>query len=143
MIEVTLLHNQFCSVNWLAFQRWRTYVHETHLSYLPSRTFHLFILLILLFTVISRPMDLQTMGRKIKSHSYMSKKAFYEDLNLIWDNCLTYNTDPVWYTHHLVSRKLISYNRIIPFDEQLSTCARKQTKSCVVSQTDMNGSHQA
>ncbi|CAG8644368.1 9124_t:CDS:10 [Acaulospora colombiana] len=44
--------------------------------------------------VIKHPMDLQTMGRKIKSHSYMSKKAFGDDLTLIWDNCLTYNTDP-------------------------------------------------
>ncbi|CAG7854674.1 SubName: Full=Uncharacterized protein {ECO:0000313/EMBL:CCA66425.1} [Serendipita indica DSM 11827] len=43
-------------------------------------------------------MDLGTMGRKIKQHSYMSKKAFSDDLNLIWDNCLTYNTDP---NHHL------------------------------------------
>ncbi|KAG8797902.1 Transcriptional activator spt7 [Serendipita sp. 398] len=48
--------------------------------------------------VISHPMDLQTMSRKIKSHSYMSKKAFADDLSLIWDNCLTYNTDP---NHHL------------------------------------------
>jgi transcriptional activator SPT7 len=46
-------------------------------------------------SVIKHPMDLQTMGRKIKSHSYMSKKAFADDLTLIWDNCLTYNTDPV------------------------------------------------
>ncbi|PVG02527.1 hypothetical protein CPB86DRAFT_811579 [Serendipita vermifera] len=44
--------------------------------------------------VIKHPMDLQTMGRKIKSHSYTSKKAFADDLTLIWDNCLTYNTDP-------------------------------------------------
>ncbi|KIM31113.1 hypothetical protein M408DRAFT_253724 [Serendipita vermifera MAFF 305830] len=56
--------------------------------------------------VILHPMDLQTMGRKVKSKSYLSKKAFADDLNLIWDNCLTYNSDP---NHHL--RRAAQYMR--------------------------------
>ena len=39
------------------------------------------------------------MGRKIKSKAYHSKKVFADDLNLIWDNCLTYNSDPVGSFH--------------------------------------------
>lgn len=40
-------------------------------------------------------MDLYTMGRKVKQHSYKTKRDFIADLNLIWDNCLTYNSEPV------------------------------------------------
>jgi hypothetical protein len=40
-------------------------------------------------------MDLGTMLRKAKAHVYKSKAEFAADLNLIWNNCLTYNTDPV------------------------------------------------
>ena len=41
--------------------------------------------------VISNPMDLQTMLKKVKQRHYKSKKEFHDDLNLIWDNCFTYN----------------------------------------------------
>ncbi|KAG8907063.1 Transcriptional activator spt7 [Tulasnella sp. 403] len=39
-------------------------------------------------------MDLQTMQKKVKAHVYKNKQEFAADLNLIWDNCLTYNSDP-------------------------------------------------
>lgn len=38
-------------------------------------------------------MDLGSMTKKLKSLSYKSKAEFVQDLNLIWDNCLLYNTD--------------------------------------------------
>ncbi|KDQ11985.1 hypothetical protein BOTBODRAFT_34839 [Botryobasidium botryosum FD-172 SS1] len=44
--------------------------------------------------VVHHPMDLGTMLRKCKGHVYKNKKEFADDLNLIWDNCLLYNTDP-------------------------------------------------
>jgi hypothetical protein len=40
-------------------------------------------------------MDLGTMWRNAEAHMYNSKAEFAADLNLIWDNCLTYNTNPV------------------------------------------------
>jgi transcriptional activator SPT7 len=40
-------------------------------------------------------MDLHTMGRKIKQHAYKNTRDFVSDLNLIWENCLTYNSDIV------------------------------------------------
>ena len=40
-------------------------------------------------------MDLQTMGKKVRQRMYTTKKQFSDDLYLIWDNCLTYNSDPV------------------------------------------------
>ena len=49
----------------------------------------------ILRAVIKHPMDLGTVLRKVKTQSYKSKRAFNEDLELIWDNCLIYNSDPV------------------------------------------------
>ena len=36
------------------------------------------------------------MAKKVKQHVYKSKRDFQDDLNLIWDNCLTYNSQPVF-----------------------------------------------
>ncbi|BEJ14424.1 hypothetical protein CspHIS471_0401910 [Cutaneotrichosporon sp. HIS471] len=41
---------------------------------------------------ISKPMDLQTLLRNAKNHKYKNKKDFANDVDLIWQNCLTYNT---------------------------------------------------
>ncbi|UZJ56344.1 hypothetical protein CBS101457_005664 [Exobasidium rhododendri] len=50
------------------------------------------------YDVIKSPMDLGTMLRNIKSGRYKTKAQFMRDLDLIWDNCLTYNSEP---THPL------------------------------------------
>jgi transcriptional activator SPT7 len=50
------------------------------------------------YDVIKHPMDLGSMQKKVKSGQYKTKKQFAHDLNLIWDNCLLYNSDP---THPL------------------------------------------
>lgn len=42
------------------------------------------------YDIIKNPMDLGTMSRKV--HIYRSLDDFKADLDLIWDNCLTYNT---------------------------------------------------
>ncbi len=44
---------------------------------------------------ISKPMDLQTLLRNVKSHKYKNKTDFGNDVDLIWQNCLTYNTTMV------------------------------------------------
>ncbi|KAF8627032.1 hypothetical protein AX15_004566 [Amanita polypyramis BW_CC] len=41
--------------------------------------------------VISNPMDLQTMLKKVKQKQYKSKREFQDDLDLIWSNCFMYN----------------------------------------------------
>jgi transcriptional activator SPT7 len=47
--------------------------------------------------IIRRPMDLGTVQRNLKTGTYFRSKAhFMEEVDLIWDNCLRYNTDPVW-----------------------------------------------
>ena len=50
------------------------------------------------YNIIEHPMDLGTMQRNLKTGTYFENKAhFLKELNLIWDNCLTYNTDLVTY----------------------------------------------
>lgn len=44
--------------------------------------------------VIKMPMDIGSMIKKLKQLSYKSKKEFVDDLNLIWNNCLKYNSTP-------------------------------------------------
>lgn len=46
-------------------------------------------------TVITNPMDLQTMLKKVKLKQYKSKREFKDDLDLIWSNCFTYNATEV------------------------------------------------
>lgn len=44
---------------------------------------------------ITKPMDLSTVLRNVKTHKYKTKAEFATDLDLIWQNCLTYNTTMV------------------------------------------------
>lgn len=57
--------------------------------------------------VIKHPMDLGTMTKKLKALQYRSKREFVDDLNLIWSNCLKYNTNPDHFLrkHALYMRK--------------------------------------
>ncbi|PWN35736.1 uncharacterized protein FA14DRAFT_46247 [Meira miltonrushii] len=50
------------------------------------------------YDVIKNPMDLGTMLRNVRQGRYKNKPQFMRDLDLIWDNCLTYNSEP---THPL------------------------------------------
>lgn len=83
--------------------------------------------------VIKRPMDLATLLKKVKQQAYRTKKAFAEDLDLIWSNCLLYNSHPVrslvscpscWtqLTRSLARR--ITLSGILP-----SSCAPSRTSS--------------
>ncbi len=45
------------------------------------------------FDIISNPMDLGTVRKKITHNSYGSAKEFVYDMNLIWTNCYKYNGD--------------------------------------------------
>ncbi|CED84338.1 Histone acetyltransferase SAGA/ADA, catalytic subunit PCAF/GCN5 and related proteins [Phaffia rhodozyma] len=46
-------------------------------------------------TIVKHPMDLGTVAKKVKGKQYKTKQEFKDDLNLIWDNCLLYNTSTV------------------------------------------------
>ncbi|KAI9496603.1 hypothetical protein BDB00DRAFT_807985 [Zychaea mexicana] len=58
------------------------------------------------FDVIKRPMDLGTVTKKMKALQYKSKKEFSDDLYLIYENCLLYNTNPASeYRKHAVAMR--------------------------------------
>lgn len=59
------------------------------------------------YDVIKTPMDLNTVMRKLRLLQYDSKQSFLDDLNLIWTNCLTYNSDPRHFlrAHAIAMRK--------------------------------------
>ncbi|KAK3843798.1 MAG: hypothetical protein J3R72DRAFT_366499, partial [Linnemannia gamsii] len=58
------------------------------------------------FQVIKTPMDLGTVLKKLKSFNYQSKQQFADDLFLIYQNCMTYNSDPASvYRKHAIAMK--------------------------------------
>lgn len=58
------------------------------------------------FEVIERPMDLGTMTKKV--HLYRNMKEFKDDLDLIWSNCLKYNTVGDYYRDCAISMSEIA-----------------------------------
>lgn len=53
-------------------------------------------------TIITNPMDLSTVKRKIATKSYENVEDCLEDINLIWENAKTYNPkEHVKYIHNL------------------------------------------
>ena len=53
--------------------------------------------------VIKHAMDLGSMTKKLKLFHYKSKNDFVDDLNLIWSNCLKYNTS----SEHFLRKKAL------------------------------------
>ncbi|XP_073945377.1 TATA-box binding protein associated factor 1 isoform X2 [Choristoneura fumiferana] len=43
------------------------------------------------YNVIKKPIDMETMGKKIQAHKYHSRAEFLRDIQLIVDNCRAYN----------------------------------------------------
>ena len=41
--------------------------------------------------IITHPMDLGTVKKNLLEHKYSNFKEFFDDINLIWNNCRTYN----------------------------------------------------
>lgn len=48
----------------------------------------------MVYIVIKEPMDLGTVSKKLKNFQYKNKREFGNDLYLIYENCLIYNSDP-------------------------------------------------
>ena len=42
-------------------------------------------------SIVKTPMDLKTIGRKVKSNLYSTAEQFWADVDLIWYNCQLYN----------------------------------------------------
>ena len=60
------------------------------------------------FEIIKYPMDLGTMGKKICLYKNLTE--FKDDLDLIWNNCLTYNVNNEYYKNLAKSMREIANN---------------------------------
>lgn len=49
------------------------------------------------YQIIQRPMDLETMAKRLDSYEYTTKEAFFSDFMLIVNNCKTYNRKETTY----------------------------------------------
>ncbi|GAA5870113.1 hypothetical protein JCM3774_002596 [Rhodotorula dairenensis] len=67
------------------------------------------------FDVIKHPMDLATLLKKVKQQSYRTKKAFADDLDLIWSNCLLYNSHPSHPLRHSAEVLRAKSNQLLEF----------------------------
>ncbi|CAG8604516.1 11840_t:CDS:10 [Paraglomus brasilianum] len=81
------------------------------------------------YNVITNPMDLGTMTKKLKNSQYQSKKEFADDLYLIYKNCLTYNTRPdSIYREHAF--KMEEKTRVLlqnpPFENKITIESKEQ-----------------
>ncbi|KAI0645053.1 hypothetical protein C8Q79DRAFT_1011164 [Trametes meyenii] len=65
------------------------------------------------YDIISTPMDLQTMLKKVKQRQYKSKKEFKDDLDLIWSNCYTYNATEDHPLRQCASRLKVKAERLL------------------------------
>ncbi|KZV96690.1 hypothetical protein EXIGLDRAFT_747488 [Exidia glandulosa HHB12029] len=63
--------------------------------------------------IILHPMDLMTMSKKVKQRTYKSKRDFADDLSLIWDNCLKYNTGKDHYLRGCANRMRAKANKLL------------------------------
>ncbi|XP_016954099.1 transcription initiation factor TFIID subunit 1 isoform X2 [Drosophila biarmipes] len=59
------------------------------------------------YTVIKRPMDLETIGKNIESHRYHSRAEYLADVELIATNCEQYNGSDTRYTKF--AKKILNY----------------------------------
>ncbi|KAI8984540.1 hypothetical protein BDF20DRAFT_394859 [Mycotypha africana] len=85
------------------------------------------------FDVIKKPMDLGTVTKKLKNFVYKSKKEFADDLYLIYDNCLTYNTtNGSEYRKHAAAMKRKT-DRLLP---RVPDITIKEVKSEVEEEVD-------
>lgn len=78
--------------------------------------------------IIKKPMDLNTVMKRIKNLHYNSKAQFVDDLNLIWNNCLTYNVDPKHFlrAHAIAMQK--QTNKLVPTIPDITIKSRAEVE---------------
>ncbi|XP_064556533.1 transcription initiation factor TFIID subunit 1 isoform X4 [Drosophila montana] len=59
------------------------------------------------YTVIKKPMDLETIGKNIENHTYHSRADYLADIELIATNCEQYNGSEAQYTKF--AKKMVEY----------------------------------
>ena len=71
------------------------------------------------FDIVSKPMDLGTIKKKLSHNCYANASQFVEDMRLVWNNCYKYNGE-----QHIVSKCAKELQN--SFEECLSTMGLQQ-----------------
>jgi transcriptional activator SPT7 len=81
------------------------------------------------YNVIKTPMDIGTMIKKLKQFAYKSKQEFVEDLYLIWNNCLKYNTSPELPIRRKALHMQKETNKLVPLIPDITVRDRAEVEA--------------
>ncbi|XP_061713687.1 transcription initiation factor TFIID subunit 1 [Cydia pomonella] len=72
------------------------------------------------YNVIKKPIDMETMGKKIQAHKYHSRAEFLRDIQLIVDNCKAYNGLNSQFTRQAEAILKVTQEALEQFGENVS-----------------------
>ncbi|XP_045464560.1 transcription initiation factor TFIID subunit 1 isoform X2 [Harmonia axyridis] len=77
------------------------------------------------YTIVKKPMDLETIGKKVSAHKYHSRYEFLEDVQLILENCALYNGKDAAFTKQAEDLVKICKFALQEFDDHLGILENK------------------
>ncbi|XP_053607515.1 transcription initiation factor TFIID subunit 1 isoform X2 [Plodia interpunctella] len=72
------------------------------------------------YNVIKKPIDMETMGKKIQAHKYHSRDEFLRDIQLLVDNCRAYNGPNSQFTRQAEEILKVTQEALEKFGENVS-----------------------
>ncbi|XP_041978087.1 transcription initiation factor TFIID subunit 1 isoform X2 [Aricia agestis] len=72
------------------------------------------------YNVIKKPIDMETIGKKIQAHKYHSREEFLRDIQLLVDNCRAYNGPNSQFTRQAEAILKVTKEALEQFDEHVS-----------------------
>ncbi|XP_030020533.1 transcription initiation factor TFIID subunit 1 isoform X3 [Manduca sexta] len=72
------------------------------------------------YNVIKKPIDMETMGKKIQAHKYHSRDEFLRDVQLLVNNCRAYNGPNSQFTRQAEAILKVTQEALEQFDEHVS-----------------------
>ncbi|CAH2235274.1 jg20649 [Pararge aegeria aegeria] len=72
------------------------------------------------YNVIKKPIDMETIGKKIQAHKYHSREEFLRDIQLLVDNCRAYNGPNSQFTRQAEAVLKVTQEALEQFDEHVS-----------------------
>ncbi|XP_075973606.1 TATA-box binding protein associated factor 1 isoform X2 [Anticarsia gemmatalis] len=72
------------------------------------------------YSVIKKPIDMETMGKKIQAHKYHSRNDFLRDIQLLVDNCRAYNGPTSQFTRQAEAILKVTQDSLEQFGEHVS-----------------------
>ncbi|XP_044752850.1 transcription initiation factor TFIID subunit 1 isoform X2 [Coccinella septempunctata] len=77
------------------------------------------------YTIVKKPMDLETIGKKVSAHKYHSRYEFLDDVQQILENCILYNGKESTFTRQAEDLVKLCRLALEEFNEHLSQLESK------------------